>query len=162
MPPFSCTSRRVIHDFESSREEKWDRLSWPLSFLRSSALLLIVGGESCEEAWSGLTNGLTWVWPLPFLIEVKSELAAWGKTQERLSILEPELIALNLRGVAHAYERASIPAEQGITEAFFLSQPPLFRFPCACPSSQLFTPLDAYIQEALSQFHDSLLVRSLW
>jgi len=121
----------------------------------------MVGGGSCEEAQSGLTNGLTRDWPLPF-IDVKPEPAAWGEAQERLSILEPELIAINLRGVAHAYEGGSIPPEQGIAEAFFLSQPPIFRFPRAGPGSQLLTPLNAYIQQALSQFHDSLLVRGLW
>lgn len=71
----------------------------------------------------------SWLLCLGITMDLKlSLIAAWvtRSTHKRLPVLKPELIALDLEGVADTYERDVLHANQRITEPFFLSQPGLF------------------------------------
>jgi hypothetical protein len=69
--------------------------------------------------------------------------AAYENAHDRLSIVETELIALAVSGVANSCKVGPIPAEKGIEEACFLSQPSLVFLPGACPLSQSLAPFNA-------------------
>jgi len=59
------------------------------------------------------------------------------------SCMEPELIGLEVIGVANLCDVSPIPAEKGIEDASFFSQPSVVVFPRAYPFSLSLAPFNA-------------------